>query len=90
MTVTAMSKFPPPETLPCRKPSKSILAESQDIDHLEICFSTDGHADFYPQTNDPERLYRRLRWLMKLVRRRPELLRHAAGACQGGHDHDPR
>jgi hypothetical protein len=82
-----------PTRNPALQEALKILAESQDIDHLEICFSTDGRADLYPRTNNPERLYRRLRWLTKLLRRRPELLRHAAGACQGcqgRHDYDAR
>jgi hypothetical protein len=64
-----------------------IPAKSQDVDHLEICLTTDGRADFSPRTNNPKHLYQRLRWLVKLLRQCPELLRHAAGACEGGHRH---
>ena len=78
---------PHPSNAPASREALRILAETQDIDHLEICFPDDKHADFYPRTNNPERLYQRLKWFVKMLRQRPELLRHAAGACEGGNEH---
>jgi hypothetical protein len=67
-----------------------VMAESQDTDHIEICFPEDGSAQFYPRTNNPQRLHQQMRWLLRVLRHYPESVRCAAGACQGGHIYDAR
>jgi hypothetical protein len=52
---------------------------TRPIDHLELCFSADGSTQFYPQTDDPVRLARRLAEVVELLHDRPGLILCAAG-----------
>lgn len=75
------------ETDPALREALDIVDRAAGVDHLTICFPAEGVANFYPETFDPERLYRRLVWLIEVVKRRPDLLRCAASACGGEHEH---
>ncbi|MBI4641421.1 MAG: hypothetical protein HY731_12050 [Candidatus Tectomicrobia bacterium] len=63
--------------------AEQIVHEIAEIDHLTLCFLPDGTVNFYPETFDPERLYRRLKRVLKVFRQHPEALRCAVGACDG-------
>jgi hypothetical protein len=49
--------------------------------HLELCFRPDGHVLFYPASEDPEQLARRLAQVVRFLVEEPSAVACAAGWC---------
>jgi hypothetical protein len=64
--------------------------DSAGVMHVTICFLSDGSVAVHPEGEDREALAARLGAFVFLLNERPELIRHAAGACVRGHEPGPR
>lgn len=51
--------------------------------HLCLDFTDDGQVNFFPTTNDPENLARRLAEVIRMFLEHPQTIRCAAGAHDG-------
>jgi hypothetical protein len=66
-------------------PKNPKLPKGSGFMHLTLCFSPDGGIDFYPDTDDPQRLVERPAWIVNVLHENPERILCAAGACGGKH-----
>jgi hypothetical protein len=62
------------------------LEAELEFDHVTICFGPET-TNFFPDSVDPARLAARLRKIVTLLNKRPELVRCAARACDGRCSH---
>ncbi len=66
-------------------PKNRKLPKGSGFMHLTLCFSPDGGIDFYPETDNSQRLAQELAWIVKLLYENLERILCAAGAC--GREH---
>jgi len=71
-------------------PSTPKLPPGSGFMHLTICFSPDGETTFYPDAENPQDLALAFAKVIKLFRKKPELIKYATGVCSGECGHTGR
>ncbi|GEM_PF-4627232 len=65
-------------------PKAMKLPPGSGFMHLTLCFTPDGIVNFYPDAEDPKRLAREFKKIIKFLHKNPRAIVCAAGTCDGG------